>query len=307
MRVELRQIRQFMAVAETLNFRQAADNLAVAQPALSRGIQQLEHQLGVSLFDRNNRRVELTAAGGVFLKGCSLLLADLEETVRQTQKAASGDLGCLAIGYTDFAITGVLPGLLDTFRRQYPDIAIELIYGSTEEQLEALAGRKIDIAFLTSPLNGDAMVHLPVQVDRFVAVLPERHPLAGQTAVDIHELADEPFVVGVMARWRHFRRHLDALCLQAGFQPRIVQEAYNSEGMFGLISANIGITIHLECASNYMRTGVVMLPLTGTSATVVTEAAWLKEGVSPMLGRFIDILAPVAEGEGRPEPPSMLT
>lgn len=305
MRVELRQIRQFMAVAETLNFRQAADNLAIAQPALSRGIQLLEHQLGVILFDRNNRRVELTAAGAVFLEGCRLLLADLEETVRQTQKAARGDLGRLAIGYTDFAITGVLPGLLDTFRRQYPDIAVELIYGSTQEQQEALACRKIDIAFLTSPLHSEAIEQLPVQVDRFMAVLPERHPLAGKTAVDIHELADEPFVVGVMARWQHFRRHLDALCLQAGFQPRIVQEAYNSEGIFGLISANIGITIHLECASNYMRTGVVMLPLTGTSATVVTEAAWLKKDVSPVLRRFIDALAPA--GKGRPEPPSVIT
>lgn len=302
MRVELRQIRQFMAVAETLNFRQAADNLAIAQPALSRGIQLLEHQLGVSLFYRNNRRVELTAAGAVFLEGCQLLLADLEETVRQTQKAARGELGHLAIGYTDFAITGVLPALLDAFRRHYPDIAIELIYGSTEQQLEALACRKIDIAFLTSTLHSEAIDHLPVQVDRFMAVLPERHPLAGKAAVDIHELADEPFVVGVMARWRHFRRHLDALCLQAGFQPRIVQEAYNSEGIFGLISANIGITIHLECASNYMRTGVVMLPLTGTSARVVTEAAWLKEGVGPELGRFIDILASGEDEGGRSRP-----
>lgn len=290
MRVELRQIRQFMAVAETLNFRRAAETLAIAQPALSRGIQLLEHQLGVRLLERNNRRVELTAAGAEFLKGCGQLLTGLEETVRQTQKADSGELGCLTIGYTDFAITGVLPGLLDGFRRQYPDIAIELVYGSTQEQLEELANRKIDIGFLTSPLSGDHLMHRPVQVDRFVAVLPEQHPLAGRTEVDIHELADEPFVVGVMARWSHFRRHLDALCLQAGFQPRIVQEAYNSEGMFGLISANIGITIHLECAGNYKRTGVVMLPLIGTRTTVLTEAVWLKEEVSPILQRFINIL-----------------
>ncbi|WP_107852104.1 LysR family transcriptional regulator [Oceanimonas marisflavi] len=297
MRVELRQIRQFMAVAETLNFRQAAENLAVAQPALSRGIQLLEHQLGVRLFDRNNRRVALTAAGAVFLKGCDQLLIELEETVRKTRQADSGVLGSLTIGYTDFAITGILPGLIDTFRRQYPEISIDLEYGSTQEQLEALANRKIDVAFLTSPLNNDSFEHYPVQVDRFVAVLPESHPLASQDEVDIHELADEPFVVGVMARWRHFRRHLDALCLQAGFQPRIVQEAYNSEGMFGLISANIGITIHLECARNYQRSGVVMLPLTGTDSTVITEAVWHNENNSPLVRHFTDALTPARRSE----------
>lgn len=287
MRVELRQIRQFIAVAETLNFRQAAEKLAVSQPALSRGIQQLEERLGVRLLERNNRMVKITAAGTVFLKGCSQLLAELESTICKTQKINSGDIGCLTIGYTDFAITGILPSLLDNFRRQHPDIAIELAYGSTQEQLKELATRKIDMAFLTGPINNADLVHWPVQVDRFVAVLSERHRLAGRTEVDICELVDEYFVVGVMTRWRDFRRHLDALCLQAGFQPDIVQEAYNSEGIFGLVSANIGITIHLECAVNYKRAGVVMLPLTGTSAKVITEAVWLKQDTNPMVQCFI--------------------
>lgn len=292
MKIELRQIRQFLAVAETLNFRRAAENLALAQPALSRGIQLLEHQLGLSLFTRNNRRVQLTPAGAVFLKGCYALMEDLEETVRQARKAHRGELGTLAIGYTDFAISGALPRILDGFRRAYPEIDIELTYGSTRQQLDELMLRKIDVAFLTSPVTGADIETLPVQHDRFVAVLPQTHPLASQATVDIHSLADEPFIVGVMARWRHFRRHLDALCLKAGFAPQIVQEVHNTEGMFGLISANVGLTIHIECAANYMRQGVAIRPLEGISDNdvIVTEAAWRSTDMSPALTRFADYL-----------------
>ncbi|OYD25592.1 LysR family transcriptional regulator [Oceanimonas baumannii] len=290
MRAEWRQIRQFMAVAETLNFRRAAERLAIAQPALSRGIQQLEHQLGVRLFERNNRRVVLTEAGRVFRRGCGDLLVQLEETVVKTRKAGRGEAGSLSIGYTDFAITGVLPGLLERFRRRYPDIQIELHYGSTEEQRLALEEGKLDVAFLTSPFDNPDCGHQPVQQDRFVAVLPAEHPLAAREQVTVADLACEDFVVGVMSRWRHFRRHLDALCLKAGFEPRIVQEAYNSEGIFGLISARIGITILLECAANQLRTGLVLKPLTGTEERVVTEAAWRKADPNPMLVHFVAAL-----------------
>ncbi|CAM5339103.1 MAG TPA: LysR substrate-binding domain-containing protein [Hyphomonas sp.] len=290
MKIELRQIRQFLAVADTLNFRRAAEHLALAQPALSRGIQLLEHQLGVSLFKRNNRRVELTPAGTVFLKGCQDLMEDLDETVRQARKAQRGELGTLSIGYTDFAISGVLPRILDGFRRKYPEIDIELTYGSTHQQLEDLAIRKIDVAFVTSPVAGANLALIPVQHDRYVAVLPAAHPLARQATVDISELAGEGFIVGVMARWRHFRRHLDALCLKAGFAPRIVQEVYNTEGMFGLISANIGVTIHLECTANYIRSDVALRPLTGVDDTIITVAAWREDDMRPALTHFADFL-----------------
>ncbi|WP_341643412.1 LysR family substrate-binding domain-containing protein [Thauera sp. SDU_THAU2] len=228
----------------------------------------------------------------MFLKGCYALMEDLEETVRQARKAHRGELGTLAIGYTDFAISGALPRILDGFRRAYPEIDIELTYGSTRQQLDELMLRKIDVAFLTSPVTGADIETLPVQHDRFVAVLPQTHPLASQATVDIHSLADEPFIVGVMARWRHFRRHLDALCLKAGFAPQIVQEVHNTEGMFGLISANVGLTIHIECAANYMRQGVAIRPLEGISDNdvIVTEAAWRSTDMSPALTRFADYL-----------------
>lgn len=291
MKIELRQLRQFIAVSEALNFSRAAEQLAVAQPALSRGIQLLEHQLGVKLLLRNNRRVELTEAGRTFLTGCRGLMNDLEEAVRKARKAQDGSLGTLSIGYTDFAISGALPSLLDRFRQTLPEVGLDLLYGPTHQQINDLRTGKIDVGFLSSPLKGDdKFVSLPVQRDRFVAVLPLSHPLARDGAVEIRSLANEPFIFGVMTRWQNFRRHVDALCLKAGFAPRVVQEAYNTESIFGLVSANIGVTIHLECAKNYVCRGVAILPLADVDDLITTEAVWRANGTSAVLSRFVEFL-----------------
>lgn len=290
MSIELRQLRQFIAVSEALSFSRAAEHLAIAQPALSRGIQALEHQLGVQLLLRNNRRVELTEAGRTFLKGSRSLLKDLEETVRRTRKAEEGGLGSLTIGYTDFAISGALPALVDGFRRGQPEVALDLLYGPTHQQLDDLRTGKIDVGFLIGPASPDRFMSVPIQHDRYVAVLPERHPLAAGTAVDIRSLVNEPFIFGVMSRWLHFRRLVDALCLRAGFAPRVVQEAYNTESIFGLVSANMGVTIHLECARNYVCRGVVILPLADVDDLITTEAVWRPSGMSAVLSRFVEFL-----------------
>lgn len=96
--------------------------------------------------------------------------------------------------------------------------------------------------------------------------------------------------MGVMSHWSHYRRQLDALCISAGFLPQVVQEAYNSEGVFGFVAANIGVTVHLESAGNFNRKGVVLIPLKGIDARVCTLAAWLKNSVTPVQQKFIDFL-----------------
>lgn len=290
MKIELRQIRQFMAVAQALSFRRAAEHLAIAQPALSRGIQALEHQLGVTLLLRNNRRVELTEAGKVFLKGCHALKGHLDETVRQTRYAQDGLLGSLAIGYTDFAISGTLPSLLDGFRRNHPEVGLDLIYDATPLQLDQLTTGRLDVGFLTGPVISDEFATVPVQSDKFVAVLPANHPLAEHSAIELRALANEPFIFGITARWEHFRRHVDALCLKAGFAPKVAQEAYNTEGMFGLVSANIGVTIHLECAANHGFRGVAIRPLADVHDPIVTVAAWRPTNMNAVVSRFVDFL-----------------
>jgi DNA-binding transcriptional LysR family regulator len=290
LRIDLRHLQAFQAVAEELHFRRAAERLHVAQPALSRTIQQLEESIGEVLLLRSNRRVELTEAGRAFLTGSRAVFERLDIAVELARKAGAGLSGQLSIGYTDFAISGELPSILDGFRRQHPKIRTELIYASTQQQLIDLTQGNIDFGLVTGPIQDQEFDSIAVQHDRFVAVLPQRHPLASQSEVLLEDLAHDPFVMGFMHRWTHFRRHLDALCVDAGFLPNIVQEAYNSEGVFGFVAANIGVSIHAECASNISRKGVVLRPLKGIERKIVTEVAWVKDTVTPIQQTFIDFL-----------------
>lgn len=289
-RIDLRHLRAFEAVAEELHFRRAAERLNLAQPALSRTIQQLEEAVGEVLLLRSNRRVELTEAGRVFLAGSRTVFERLDSAVHQARKAGAGQIGQLRIGYTDFAVSGQLPPILDGFHRRYPEIRAELIFGSTQQQLELLKEGAIEFAFVSGPLLAPEIDSIEVQRDRFVAVLPQRHPLADRAEVMLADLAQEPFVLGDMSHWSHYRRQLDALCIRAGFLPQVAQEAYNSEGIFGFVAANIGVTVHLESAANFNRKGVVLIPLKDVDARVCTLASWLKASVTPVQHKFIDYL-----------------
>ena len=287
MAMETRHVRCFIAVAEELHFRRAAERLNLAQPSVSRAVQRLEHMIGVRLLNRTNRRVELTVAGEVFLNGCRRAMDSLEAAAHLARRAAVGEVGRLAIGYTDFAISGVLPQVLGQFRREFPGAAVELTHMFSEPQIEALDQRKIDFGFMTGPVLAKSLSHIVVQKDRFVVVLPERHRLAGHDVVPLSELRDEPFVAGAERWWNFYLRHLEALCQSAGFRPKIVQEAFNSEGIFGFVAANMGIAIHPECARNYFRKGLVVKDLESGDRLIPTEVAWVTGTETPIMKNFI--------------------
>ena len=288
--LETRHIRYFIAVAEELHFRRAAERLNLAQPSLSRAVQQLEHVVGVRLLNRTNRRVELTVAGQVFLDGCRRAMDSLDRAGHLARKAEAGEVGHLTIGYTDFAISGVLPQILEQFRREFPGATVELSHMFSEPQIEALNQRTIDFGFMTGPVLADNLSHMVVQKDRFVVVLPEKHRLADRDVVPLAELKDEPFVAGTVRWWNYYLRHLEALCQSAGFRPRIVQEAFNSEGIFGFVAADMGIAIHPECARNYVRKGLVVRDLEADERLIPTEVAWVSGSETPIMKSFIRFL-----------------
>ncbi|UTW11174.1 LysR family transcriptional regulator [Marinobacterium rhizophilum] len=289
-RYELRHLRYFIAVAEELSFRGAANRLNLAQPALSRSIKQLEDILDLQLLERSSRQVRLTAQGQTFLEGAYQTLELLEETGRQAQRVFGGEVGHLHIGYTDFAITGRLPTILDAFRKAYPSIQLQLSHGFTYQQIESLAASKLDFGFVTGPVGEHDLDSVTVQRDRLVAVVSSQHPLAPRASVRLEELREEPFVMGLATGWRHFHLHLQSICLRRGFLPRVVQEAYNSEGIFGFIEANLGITVHVESMRNYYRKGTVILELDDVDEEIPTDMVWLRGAVTPVQQQFIDFI-----------------
>lgn len=281
-------IRYFMAVAEELHFRRASERLHVAQPAVSRAIRQLEAQLGVALLKRNNRNVALTAGGKAFYRECLKAANILDGAGTNATRAASGETGHLAIGYIDFAINGPLPRRLSWFYEAFPDVSIELVRRNSHEQLDDLKSGRLDLGLLVGPVTTAGIAHRNFYQAPYVAVLPQNHPLTKHTAIPLEALADEPFVIGQPDNWRHFIPQLQAYCLAAGFAPRIAQQAPNSDSIFGLIAARMGVTLYPDCDLNHHRDDIAIRPLLNSNARLSIELAWHCDNNNPALKSFIN-------------------
>ncbi len=290
MRSDLRLVRYFVAVAEELHFRRAADRLGVAQPALSRAIQTLEAELGVDLFIRSNRNVQITPAGQVFLDRAHEILSLMSRATEDVRSAHDGRVGTLRIGYTDFAIAGPLPTLLKDFQERHAQITLKPQHGVTLTQLNRLAEGQLDIGFVTGPVNKDGYDQHPVLSEAFVCVCADSHPFASRKAVRLTDLATEDFVHGSSADWQHFYDYLIPLCRRAGFTPRIVQEAFNTAGILGLVSCGMGVTVLTEKVCAALAPGLVALPIEDVTERLITTAVWRRDHVIGPTRHFVEYL-----------------
>lgn len=286
MDTSLRRLRYFRAVARTLNFRAAARELNITQPALSRAIAQLEDELEVRLFDRSTGRVKLTRAGRTFTIECDRVLAALESAMEETRRVARGEIGSLAIGYTDTAMAGAIPDIIETFRKASPGVTIRLYQVPTNAQVEMLRSGQLDVGLLTGPVDRRAFCAVTVQRDRLVMLAPADHRLAGRQSLKLHELAGEPFVLGDQTDWFIYNRSLLELCERAGFAPRVVQTAPESQAIIGLVSCGLGVTIMPECHARVLNARTVAIPIDDGVEPMLTEAAWIEGRDHPALARF---------------------
>lgn len=274
MSFDLRHVRYFIAVAEEMHFRRAAERLGVAQPALSRAIKYLESDLDVILFERTNRSVRITRAGEVFLEGCRELVASIDYTVSQTQLAHRGQLGSLRIGYTDNAIAGVLPIMLKAFQEREPGITVTPFHGPTIDQLRRLEMNEIDVGFITGPVTKPGYEMITVQSERFVCIAYASHPITARQSIRLGELSGENFVHGSSAEWKYFHDYLFSLCRRAGFEPKIVQQAFNTAGILGLVASGMGLTVLTENSTIAMPPGLVVIPIEDVDEKLTTCAIW---------------------------------
>jgi len=242
---ELWQLRYFIAVADRLHFGRAAEALHISQPPLSRAIRALETRLGVALFARSRRRVELTAEGGRLIEEARRLLGQLERAVLEVRGMASGEQGRLRIGFVSLADYGVLPGLLKRFKAARPGVALALREMLSPEQATALGAGELDFGLLVPPVAGEAgLEHLVVQRERFVAALPSRHRLAraaGRLAVS--DLAREPFVMVPREIAPGLYDIVRGLAARAGIPLNVAQEAIQMQTVVSLVSSGLGVAI----------------------------------------------------------------
>nr|WP_268992165.1 LysR family transcriptional regulator [Pseudomonas aeruginosa] len=286
-------MRYFIAVAEELHFGRAAERLGISQPPLSQQIQALEEEIGARLFERTNRRVELTDAGRLFLDESRQVLAQVDKAVLLARRVHLGELGELKIGFTSSApFTSTIPSSIHAFRKAYPDVHLDLQEMSSRQVLKALLEESLQVGVIRPLALPDAVHWVELFREPLVAVLRADHPLAAgsEDGLAIAALAEEPFVFFPRSYGTGLYDQVIALTRQAGFSPRIAQEASEAMTIIGLVSAGLGVSI---LPASFRRTrvdGVVYRTLSDPEATT---AVWLvrrqNEG-SPLALSFIDLV-----------------
>ncbi len=288
--MELRHLRYFAAVADALHFGRAAAQLHVVQPALSQQIKRLERELGVPLLTRTRRHVQLTEPGRLFLQEARRVLAQSEVAVRTAQRAAVGDVGRLAVGFVEIAMWTAFPKILRAYRDRYPEVEITLNDRPIPRLLEGLAQGQFDIVCIPLPLPGNGLGSKIIADAPLIAALPEGHPLARRHRVPLTALAHEPFVGFPLSLRTRLIDDLLATCSNAGFAPRIVQEAEPLHTIIALVSAGIGVTLAPAWVENFRRAGVVYRRITPAGPRFKLAVVWRAATLSSTVTKFIALV-----------------
>jgi DNA-binding transcriptional LysR family regulator len=294
--MELRHLRYFAAVAEELHFGRAAERLGMAQPPLSQQIKSLEQEIGVPLLLRTKRRVTLTAAGTVFFDEARKILAHADQAVRAAQRAARGEIGELVVGFVSSAVYGKVPLIFAMMRERYPDISLILHDLTSEEQVEAVKGYRLDVGLIRPPVI--AAESLAIQViwrEPLIVVLPETHPLAGEGEIAIEALANESFLQVPRHAGPGFYDQFIRICAEAGFSPKVAQVARTVPTIVNLIAGGMGVSLVPASLQNLQRTGVVYRPLKAPVPTTDLAVLWRPDDESPALLSFLKIIRQMAE------------
>jgi DNA-binding transcriptional LysR family regulator len=294
--MELRHLRYFVTLAEELHFGRAAEKLGIAQPPLSQQIKALEQQIGVLLLLRTKRHVELTAAGTVFAREARQVLAEADRAVHAAQRAARGETGQLEVGFVSGAVYGKVPSIFRLMRTRYPEISLVLRDLTTEEQMEAIQARRLDIGLIRPPVIASKSLTMQVIArEPLVVVLPQTHRLARQKKISPKALAGEPFLQVPRHLAPGFYDQFISICTGAGFFPQIVQEARTTQTIISLVAVGMGISIVPASLRRLQRTGVVYRSLEGPAPTTELAVIWRHEEKNRVLRSFLEIIFEVAE------------
>jgi DNA-binding transcriptional LysR family regulator len=242
--MELRQIRSFLSIAETLHFGRTAELIHLSQPALSLQIRALEEEVGVRLFERNRRKTTLTAAGVAFRDDAAAALSQLEQAIRRARLAANGKLGRLRIGFISTAGREIVPNIVRQFRELNPEVEFSLRAITTADQVQMLETGSLDIGFLRLPIGGhSALDVVTVHREPFVLVVPASHKLAKRKRVRLNEVSDEDFVMYERNYAPGFCDLIFGMLGDARIVPNVSQTAAEISTLISLVDAHMGIAI----------------------------------------------------------------
>lgn len=285
--MDIKDLRCFIVLAEELNFRQAAEKLHMSQPPLTRLIGQLERELGVALFERTTRKVELTQAGQSLLREARGLLFHADKTARRIRHATSEASNRLRVGYAPLALYTVLPQFLAQCRKDFPELELDLRERTTDMQLNELCSAEIDIGFIYMPIYSKLLAVKPVYREPMKLAVPANHPMANHPAVKLTDFAGDVFVMHSRAENPAMYDDILRCCTTAGFSPRILQKA-DDQSCMALLMAGQGIHFIASGMECLEPNGLKHLAISGTAPTLELAIAWRREDPSSIVESLVN-------------------
>jgi DNA-binding transcriptional LysR family regulator len=286
MKVELRHLRYFLAVAEELHFGRAAASLGIAQPPLSQQIRKLEEAIGVELFDRSKRRVELSPAGEAMVPFARRALADASAGIEAARRAARGEIGTLSVGFIESAARTLVPGAVRGFRAAHPEVGLRLRELGVEDQLARLRARSLDIAIVRPPVDGEGLQLEQLLEERLVVVAAESHRFASRSRIAPRSLDGEPLVLLARETVPGLHDQVISLLERNRLSARIAQEATSIQAVLGLVAAGLGVSLLPSSIFGADQAGLAVISLAPSPRLSLLAA--LREGDrTPLVRDFL--------------------
>jgi DNA-binding transcriptional LysR family regulator len=293
--MDLKRLRYFVTVADELHFGRAAKKLGMTQPPLSQQIQLLENELGMRLFHRTRRHVELSSIGKVFLAEARSLLKQSEEAVARTRRVQRGETGRLSIGWMPWSILTPLPYMIREFCQRFPEVHLDVHSLSAEGQVDALNEGTIDAGFVlwTSdfglPSRSGRLKTEIIMRPPLVLVAPDSHRFASRAPLELAELANQPYILFKRESGQVFYDYVISFYQRNGIQLNIRHEADHPSTVLGLVAAGLGITL-LPLTSMHAPPGVVCCDLPAASPRLEIALTWRPQNDSTLLANFTETI-----------------
>ncbi|KGR89905.1 hypothetical protein CD30_14675 [Ureibacillus massiliensis 4400831 = CIP 108448 = CCUG 49529] len=288
--MKIHQLRYFITVAEELHYSRAAEKLNISQPPLSQQIKQLEDDLGVVLFKRNKRNVQLTEAGKSFYENSKLIIHYIEHAKKEALRIQEGEIGGITLGFGGSAAFDILPEIIKACNLSIPDVKIDLKQLTTSEQLRALEEKKIDVGILVTPIKTPGIETKFFRKEELVLCLNTDHPLAKtDEPIDPKDLKSENFILPPRNEGDGYYKSIFQVYNDGGFFPNIIQTAKEQHTMVSLVAAKIGVVI-VPQSTTFIKLSNITYKSFNKKFYKVSSLAWKKDNMNPVINSFLKVM-----------------
>ncbi len=289
--IEFRHFKYFLAVAEDLHFRKAAERLYISQPGLSRQIKQMEEELGVKLFKRHNRKVELTEAGTYLKQELKSNFQRLDDLLHHARLLNDGVQGNIRLGFVGSAMQKVIPELLLKFRSTHPNVLFNLNEMDNKKQIKALLNQEIDIGFVRMERVPKGLEIKSLYEDTFSLVLPQEHPINESNLDSVIQLKDESFILFDSTYSESYYEKVMQIFDDAGFSPIVSHSTVNANTIFRLVENNFGVSIVPSILQHGFNLNIKFIELKNIPQRTTLKMIWNGNSSNPILKSFLEVNA----------------